>query len=151
MEKQVLKHFKMFLRAGSIESGPPLSTILGNYGVNTVKFCDDFNSYTKDLPNYFVLKTNIIIYGDKTFEFNIFLPSTSSFLRMVAKEDFIFVKGMGGFKKKSIQVVYIKDFLEIGYLKFGYLNNKIINMLLGTVRSMNLFIKWDIDVKKEER
>ena len=149
MEKQILKNFNMFLRAGSVESGPPLSTILGNYGVNTIKFCEEFNNFTKELPNYFVLKTNIIIFADKSFSLKIFLPSTSSFFRMVAKEDYVLVKSMGGLKKKSIQVVYVNDLLNIGYVKFGFINSKVIHMLLGTLRSMNLYIKLDKNVEKK--
>lgn len=44
------KKISLFLRAQSVDSGPPLGTILGNLGVNTVKFCKDFNEFTKDIP-----------------------------------------------------------------------------------------------------
>ena len=46
-----MKDFKkvsIYLRAQMAESGPPLGTVLGNLGVNTVKFCKEFNDFTKD-------------------------------------------------------------------------------------------------------
>lgn len=53
---------KCFLMSQKAEAVPPLGTILGNIGVNTIKFCDEFNIYTKDLSNYFLLKVIILIY-----------------------------------------------------------------------------------------
>jgi len=50
---------KCFLISGSAEPAPPLGTILGNLGVNTIQFCEEFNLYTKNLPNYFYLKVAI--------------------------------------------------------------------------------------------
>ena len=41
---------KCFLVSNSAEPAPPLGTILGNLGVNTVKFCEEFNLFTKNLP-----------------------------------------------------------------------------------------------------
>ena len=38
--------FSIYLRMGSVESGPPLSTILGNFGINTIKFVKDLNEFT---------------------------------------------------------------------------------------------------------
>ena len=59
-EKNRIK-FSMFLRAKNVDSGPPLSTILGNYGVNTIAFCKEFNEFTKELPNYFLLEIKLRI------------------------------------------------------------------------------------------
>jgi len=42
----------LFIRSQHAESGPPLGTVLGNIGINAVKFCKEFNEYTKDLPSY---------------------------------------------------------------------------------------------------
>jgi len=48
---------------------PPLGTILGNIGVATTSFCDGFNTYTKNLPNYFLVQVKIDIYENKSFKF----------------------------------------------------------------------------------
>jgi len=111
-EKEIVKKFSMYLRAGLIEAGPPLSTILGNYGLNTVKFCEDINNFTKDLPDYFLLKIVIIVYDDRTYEYNVIEPSTSFYLRLVSYDKAIFVNSMGGLKKRLIKVISVEDFFQ---------------------------------------
>lgn len=139
----------MYLRAGVTEAEPPLSTIFGNLGANSDKFCEEFNFYTKGLGSFFIVKTNITIFVDKTFEFIVSLPTASFFIRMLIKEDFIYKKTMGGLKKQVIEVIDIEDFLYIVFVKCGYINFNSIKILLGTLRSMNVYI--DIpNVKKKE-
>lgn len=64
----------LFIRSQSAESGPPLGTVLGNIGVNAIKFCKEFNDYTKDLPTYFILKVKISVLEDRTYNFSVGLP-----------------------------------------------------------------------------
>jgi len=113
MEKEILKSIYMYLRSGSIESTPPLSTILGNYGVNTIKFCEEFNSYTRELPNYFLLKVNIIIYVDKTFKFKVFFPSTSYLLKLVSRELPVLKLTGGGLKEEVQLQIFMKELLYV--------------------------------------
>jgi len=47
----------IYIRSNSAEAVPPLGTTLGNIGVNALKFCKEFNEFTKDLPNYFFIKS----------------------------------------------------------------------------------------------
>src|SRR5260221_714117 len=69
--KDILKEFSLILRMGKIESGPPLSTILGNIGINTVKVVKELLESTQMLPDYFLLEVKIIVYFDKTYIFSI--------------------------------------------------------------------------------
>jgi len=69
MEKEIIKTFSIFLRSGKVEAGPPLSTILGNFGINTVKFVKEYNEFTKELPDYFLLVVIINVYNDKSYNF----------------------------------------------------------------------------------
>ena len=69
IDKDIKYLKKCYLMSQKAEAVPPLGTILGNIGVNTIKFCDEFNNYTKELPNYFLLKVYIIIFENKTFKF----------------------------------------------------------------------------------
>jgi len=70
----------IYIRANTAESGPPLGTTLGNIGVNTIKFCKEFNEYTKDLPSYFLLKVNIFIKKNKFFKFKVNFPFIRFFI-----------------------------------------------------------------------
>jgi len=65
---------------------PPLGTILGNIGVNTINFCDEFNNYTKNLPNYFLLQVKIDIYENKSFKFFIKRSQTGFLINLLKFE-----------------------------------------------------------------
>src|ERR1700744_4699870 len=77
----------LYIRAGQAESGPPLGTILGNMGVQTVKFCKEFNDFTKELPIYFLLKVKITIAENKTFTFSIEQPSIGFIISLLKQEE----------------------------------------------------------------
>jgi len=124
----------------SVESGPPLSTILGNVGVNSMKLCKDFNDFSKDLQKYFLLEVVITIYTDKTYEFDIKQPTTSFLLKLVSKPHEIFIKGSGGLKSKKIKVVSINDIYLISQFKFNSIDDQYLRMIYGTLVSMQLYV-----------
>lgn len=96
----------LYIKAGQAETGPPLGTILGNIGVQTVKFCKEFNEYTKDLPYYFLLKVKITITENKSYTFVIEQPAVGSIINLLKKEEKI--------KKKMVQKkLLITYFLKI--------------------------------------
>src|ERR1700742_3318443 len=118
-EKDRIIKFSMFLRAKNVDSGPPLSTILGNYGVNTVAFCKEFNEFTKELPTYFLLELVITINSDRTYSFIINEPTIAFLLKLVGKKVEIFNKGSGGFKVDYIKVIFLKDIYLICKFKYN--------------------------------
>lgn len=77
----------LYIKAGQAESGPPLGTILGNIGVQTVKFCKEFNEFTKDLPTYFLSRVKIIITENKSFSFSVEQPSIGFIISLLKKEE----------------------------------------------------------------
>ena len=125
----------MFLRANSVEANPPLSTILGNFGVNTVSFCKDINEHTKELPNYFLLEVVITIKDDKSFTFSIKEPSVAFLLKLCAHNFSIFKKGQGGLKEFPIKSVFLKDIYMISFFKYGYCDNITLKIIYGILRS----------------
>jgi len=73
--REVKHKLNFFIFSQKAETGPPLGTILGNLGVNTLRFTKDFNEFTKDLPEYFKLRVFVSIYEDKTFNFFVEKPT----------------------------------------------------------------------------
>lgn len=140
MEKEIIKTFSIFLRSGKVEAGPPLSTILGNFGINTVKFVKEFNEFTKELPDYFLLVVIINIYNDKSYNFLLEDPNISLLLRLVSFSKDFLVKGSGGYRPLKYKVVLLKDIYLISFFKFGYCNDKTLRFLLGTIQSMDLYV-----------
>ena len=104
----------LFIKAQSAESGPPLGTILGNLGVNTVKFCKDFNEFTKDLPNYFKLYVNIFINENKSFTYNVKLPPVGYLLFLLKKTKDIILNN-GTIEQKNF--ISISDLFKLAKFK----------------------------------
>lgn len=139
MDIDVKYKFSVFIRAKSAENGPPLSTVLGNIGVNTVKFIKEFNEFTKELPVYFLLKVQIYVFEDRSFKFFVFLSSTGYLLSML-KTPVLLSKKKIGIENKF--VLSVKDLVQLSLLKFpGVPLKKSVSLIIGSLNSSNIFIK----------
>lgn len=85
---------KLFIPAAAAAATPPFGPILGQYGINTVQFCKDFNEATGGLTFFFkddlldefggfVLSVDIVINEDRTYKYFINKPPASFLLRML--------------------------------------------------------------------
>jgi ribosomal protein L11 len=133
-----IKSFSLNLRMGQIEAGPPLSTILGNLGINTVKFCKELNELTNLLPNFLVLEVKIFVNLDKTYSFVICEPSVALILKLISIKKEVFIKTSGGFKSTQKIGVNLKDLYLVCFFKFGKCNNELLKSIYGTLMSSNL-------------
>ena len=132
---------KCFLVSGNAEPSPPLGTILGNLGVNTVKFCEEFNIFTKNLPTYFFLKVIIYIFDNRSFKFEILVSSTGFLLNLLKFEKKIRVYSHDRYQDKIINCVYLNDLVKLALFKFPNQDlNKSIQLIWGSVKSMNLIV-----------
>lgn len=129
----------LYIKAGQAESGPPLGTILGNIGVQTIKFCKEFNEFTKDLPIYFILKVKILIMENKTFTFNVEMPSIGFIISLLKKEEKIKKKdGTDSF----IYYIFFEDLIKLAKFKFPEFKlERSINIIKGNLYSSNIQIK----------
>jgi large subunit ribosomal protein L11 len=129
----------LYIRAGQAESGPPLGTILGNIGVQTIKFCKEFNDFTKDLPTYFSLKVKIVITETKNFTFTVEQPSIGLIISLLKKEEII--------KKKDgttfiVYYIFFEDIIKLAKFKFpDFKLEKAINVIKGSLYSSKIQIK----------
>lgn len=133
----------IYIRAQSADAAPPLGTILGNIGVNTINFCTAFNIYTKQLPNYFLLGVNIVIFDNRTFSFSVKLPSIGFILSLLKFERTIKVKVNDRLNDKIIVCVKLSSILQLAKLKFGKIDYCSLKVLKGTLYSMNLIVVKD--------
>jgi ribosomal protein L11 len=119
IDKDIIYCKKCYLMSQKAEPTPPLGTILGNIGgVDTIKFCNDFNSYTKELSNYFFLKVTINIYENKTFRFLIENPSTSYLINLLKFDKKIKVIVKNRLNDKVLSCIKLKDLIQIALFKF---------------------------------
>lgn len=129
----------LYIKAGQAESGPPLGTILGNIGVQTIKFCKEFNDFTKELPTYFNLKVTILIAENKSFTFNVEMPSIGFIISLLKKEEIIKKKDGTTF---SLYYIFFEDLVKLAIFKFPNLNlERSISIIKGTLHSSNIHIK----------
>ncbi len=132
---------KCFLMSQKAEAVPPLGTILGNIGVNTIKFCEEFNNYTTELPQYFVVRVIITVYENRSFSFIIIEPTTSFFLNILKFEKKIKVKVHDRWHEKVITCINLKDLLQLALFKFPNIPlEKSIEILWGSIKSMSLIV-----------
>ena len=138
MENVIIK-LTLYIRANNAESGPPLGTTLGNIGVNTIKFCKEFNEFTKDLPNYFLLRVSIIIAENKGFTFTVSLPSIGFLIYLLKKEETL--KNKDGVITNN-SFIYLEDLLKLAKFKFPNMNLRYsIPVVIGSVNSCGMKIK----------
>jgi len=129
----------LYIKAGQAESGPPLGTILGNIGVQSIKFCKEFNEYTKELPTYFLLKVKIIISENKNFTFNVEEPPIGSLIYLLKKEDKF--KNKEGIES-TINYIFFEDLIKLAKFKFPEFKlERSIDIIKGTLYTSNIQIK----------
>jgi len=129
----------LYIRAGQAESGPPLGTTLGNIGVQTVKFCKEFNDFTKELPTYFLLKVKIIITENKSFTFSVEQPPIGFIISLLKKNEKI--KKKDG-SEEILNYIIFEDVVKLAKFKFPDLNlKKSINIIKGCLYSSKIQIK----------
>jgi large subunit ribosomal protein L11 len=128
----------IFVRSQLADSGPPLGTVLGNLGINAVKFCKDFNEFTKDLPSYFLLKVKILIFEDRSYNFFINPPTTGFLLMFVKVQQTLDISRS---KKGLNNFISLKNVVQIARFKFPYLDLRFsMAIVLGSLNSCNLKI-----------
>lgn len=146
--KVVMAKLKVYLSAGEAKATPPLGPLLGQYGINTVQFCKEFNEVTEGFIEFFnsddieeetflssfELIVYIYIYDDRKFSFEICKPSTSFLLRLMASVN----KGDPKAMRYSLSVL---DLIKIALFK--YPQEKLysaVMMIKGTARAIGIKI-----------
>jgi len=138
MENSIIK-LTIYIKANGAESGPPLGTTLGNIGVNTIKFCKEFNEFTKDLPNYFLLRVSIVISENKAFTFTTDLPSIGFLIYLLKKEETL--KNKDGVVTYN-SYIFLEDLLRLAKFKFPTFDiKKSSKIIKGTLLSANIHVK----------
>lgn len=125
----------IFIRAQQAEAVPPLGTVLGNLGINAVKFCKEFNEFTRELPSYFYLRVNIELSEDRNFTISVTEPTIGFIIGLLKFERTIKVAG----RDFSEQCITLKSLVEIAQFKFPQKPlPAAVRIVLGTVLSAKI-------------
>ncbi len=137
MAKKVKGKVKLQIKAGKATPAPPVGPALGQYGVNIMGFCKEYNAKTANQTGY-IVPVEITVYEDRSFSFELKSPPASDLLKKAANVE----KGSGDPKKKKLGKVPRAKLLEIAELKKADLSSAdmdaAIRMIEGTARSMGL-------------
>ena len=137
MAKKVIGKVSLQISAGKATPAPPVGPALGQYGVNIMGFCKEYNAKTANQTGY-IVPVEITVYADRSFSFELKSPPASDLLKKAAN----IVKGSGEPNQKKVAKIQRAKLLEIAEAKKDDLNaadmDAAIKMIEGTARSMGI-------------
>lgn len=137
MAKKVLGKVSLQIAAGKATPAPPVGPALGQYGVNIMGFCKEYNAKTANQAGY-IVPVEITVFDDRSFTFIVKSPPASDLLKKAANVD----KGSGEPNKTKVGKVTRDKIKEIAETKKEDLNaadlEAAMRMVEGTARSMGL-------------
>ncbi len=140
MAKRVMGKVSLQIQAGKATPAPPVGPALGQYGVNIMGFCKEYNAKTANQTG-FIVPVEITVYEDRSFSFVLKSPPASDLLKKAANVP----KGSGEPNKKKVGKVTRAKLLEIAETKKDDLNaadvDAAVRMIEGTARSMGLTVE----------
>ncbi|NLB51828.1 MAG: 50S ribosomal protein L11 [Syntrophomonadaceae bacterium] len=137
MAKKVIGKVSLQISAGKATPAPPVGPALGQYGVNIMGFCKEYNAKTANQTGY-IVPVEITVYADRSFSFELKSPPASDLLKKAAN----ITKGSGEPNKKKIAKIQRAKLVEIAEMKKDDLNaadiDAAVKMIEGTARSMGI-------------
>lgn len=137
MAKKVVGVIKLQVLGGKATPAPPVGPALGQYQLNIMGFCKDFNARTADQTGT-IIPVEITVYADRSFSFITKTPPAAVLLKQAAGIS----KGAGEPQAGEAGRVTRKQLEEIATLKMPDLNahnvEAAVRMIEGTAKSMGL-------------
>lgn len=129
---------KLYINAGKASATPPIGPILGQYRLNLIEFCKDFNLQTSDWDDSVILPVTIFGYSEGDFEYVIKMPTTSFLLKKIVCLEAC--STMPGHLYLGILTVWqLYEIATIKWLLDSPLYNKLV-ILCSTAASMGIYI-----------
>lgn len=139
MAKKLVKIIKLALGAGKATPAPPVGPALGQYGLNIMNFCKEYNARTSDKGDL-VIPVEISAYDDRSFTFVLKTPPASVLLAKAANVQ----KGSGEPNKINVGSVTREQLEEIAKTKLPDLNvseiSSAMKIVEGTAKNMGISI-----------
>ncbi|HHW62152.1 MAG TPA: 50S ribosomal protein L11 [Syntrophomonadaceae bacterium] len=137
MAKKVIGKISLQIEAGKATPAPPVGPALGQYSVNIMGFCKEYNAKTQNQAG-FIVPVEITVYEDRSFSFILKSPPASDLLKKAANID----KGSGEPNVHKVAKVKRAKLVEIAEMKKKDLNaadiDAAVRMVEGTARSMGI-------------
>jgi len=138
--KKVKAVIKLQLPAGKATPAPPVGPALGQYGINIMVFCKEYNERTASQEGL-IIPAEITVYADRSFTFMTKMPPASDLLRRASGVE----KGSGDPKGNKIGKISRDKLYQIARSKMKDLNttdvDKAASIIQGTARSMGIEVE----------
>ena len=139
MAKKVVGLVKLQCNAGKANPAPPVGPALGQYGVNIMAFCKEYNEKTASQAGL-IIPVEITVYEDRSFTFVLKTPPAAVLLKKAAGIE----TASGQPNIKKVAKVAKSKVREIAESKMQDLNaaniETAMSMIEGTARSMGIEI-----------
>lgn len=140
MAKKVKAVVKLQIPAGKATPAPPVGPAVGQYGINIMAFCKEYNDKTaKDAGT--IIPAEITIYEDRSFTFITKTPPVSDLLKKALGVE----KASGTPNTEKVGTLNRDKIREIAQIKMKDLNANDIEaamlMVEGSARSMGIEVE----------
>ncbi|KAJ3690067.1 hypothetical protein LUZ61_019231 [Rhynchospora tenuis] len=144
--RPVAATLRLTVPAGGARPAPPVGPVLGQYRLNLMAFCKDFNARTQKYKPDTPMAVTITAYKDNTFEFIVKSPSVTWFLKKAAGIE----SGSGRAGHVSVSTISLRHVYEIAKIKQADPTSKHLSIeaisksIIGTANSMGLQVVKDL-------
>lgn len=138
---------RLTVDAGAAKPGPPVGPALGQYKLNSMAFCKDFNARTQKFKAGTPMAVTITAFKDGTFDFIVKSPSVTWYLKQAAGIDL----GSGRPGHVTASTLTLKHVYEIAKIKQSdpfcqYMPlESICKSIIGTANSMGIKVQKELD------
>ena len=136
-KKEITAQVKLQIPAGKANPAPPVGSVLGQYGLNIMDFCKQFNAKTAQLGDT-IVPVIITVYQDRTFSFIQKTPPTSVLIKKACK----ITSGSKMPQKDKVAQMTQEQVRKIAETKLPDLNSFTIEQaeaqVIGTAKSMGI-------------
>ena len=139
MAKRIRAVVRLQIQAGKATPAPPIGPAVGQYGINIMAFCKEYNERTANQVGQ-VVPVELTIFEDRSFTFVTRTPPVADLLKKALGVE----KGSATPNKTKVGNLSREKLREIAELKMKDLNAIDIegaeNMVAGTARSMGITV-----------
>jgi large subunit ribosomal protein L11 len=138
--KKIKAVIKLQIPAGKANPAPPVGPALGQYGINIMAFCKEYNDRTASQGGS-IIPAEITVYEDRSFTFITKTPPVSDLLKKALGIE----KGTGTAGHEKVGSLSRDKLREIAQLKADDLNANNIEaaerIITGTAQSMGIEVE----------
>ena len=139
MAKKVTGFIKLEIPAGKASPAPPVGPKLGQYGVNIMNFCKEYNARTEKQAGL-IVPVVITVYADGTFTFITKTPPAAVLIKKALNIE----SGSARPNVSKVGTITKEQVKEIAAAKLPDLNaaslESAMRMIEGTARSMGILV-----------